>query len=122
MIGVDLVALEEVRDAVGLHGDRYLARVFTAQERAAAGEQVGALAERVAVKEAAFKALRPDRDEPLAWRDVELADDRRSLRLSGRAAELARERGFAAMAVSVSRIPGYASAVVVAQVAQGELR
>jgi holo-[acyl-carrier protein] synthase len=117
--GIDLVWVDAVHDALAEHGDAYLRRVFTEQELEAAAGRPRALAERVAAKEAAMKALRPGRDRPLAWRDVELAPDGRAMALHGTAAELARAGGITALAVSLSRVAGYACAVVVAEATPG---
>jgi holo-[acyl-carrier protein] synthase len=124
-VGIDLVSLAAIDDAVATQGERWLDRVFTDAELAAARRsgalQTAVLAEGFAAKEAAIKALRPERADAVAWRDVELEADRRSLLLRGGALELARAGGIAGLVVSVSRVEGYASAVVVAHAAQGEL-
>jgi holo-[acyl-carrier protein] synthase len=120
--GIDLVCVESVEAATEAHGERYLRRVFTDGELASAGGSPRALAERLAAKEAAMKALRPGADDPLAWHDVELAADGRHMALHGTAAELARSNRVAALAVSFSRVEGYACAVVVTEAAPGDNR
>ncbi len=95
-VGVDLVAVDEVRAALAHFGDRYLAHVFTDHEVACSSGEADVrarhLAARFAAKEAAMKALGPS-DRPPAWRSIEVRQDdsgRCTLRLSDEAAELAR--------------------------------
>ena len=64
-VGIDLVLVDSIREALDLHGDRYLERVYTAQEIADCrdGDDVAPerLAARFAAKEAGMKALRLSR-------------------------------------------------------------
>ncbi len=116
-VGVDLVSVDSIREAVDRHGDRYLERVFTPQEIAdcRAGDEVAPerLAARFAAKEAGMKALRLPPSERLDWRSLELVrepDGWTWLRLTGRAAELAGESQWSA---SVTHEGPFAMAVVV---------
>jgi holo-[acyl-carrier protein] synthase len=119
-VGIDLVAVDEVQTAIEHFGDRYLARVFTPHEIACAPGEGEArarhLATRFAAKEAAAKALRSNDWLP-AWRSIEVHQDNNgwySLRLSGRAAELARQACLNQFALSLSHEGNVAAAVVVA--------
>jgi holo-[acyl-carrier protein] synthase len=119
-VGVDLVAVDEVQDALSRFGDRYLRRVFTDHEVACAtGEgEVRArhLAARFAAKEATMKALGPSDFLP-AWRSIEVRQEdggRCTLRLSGHAAELAGRARLSDFAVSMSHEGNLAAAVVFA--------
>jgi holo-[acyl-carrier protein] synthase len=59
-LGTDLTEVARIASACERHGQRFLERVFTAQERQAAGERVRPseyLAGRFAAKEAVLKAL-----------------------------------------------------------------
>jgi holo-[acyl-carrier protein] synthase len=119
-VGVDLVAVAEVQDAVARFGDRYLERIYTAHELACArgGGEVRArhLAGRFAAKEAAMKALRPSGQLP-AWHSIEVRQEpggRCSLRLSGHAADLASRAGLSEFAVSLTHTGDLAAAVVIA--------
>jgi holo-[acyl-carrier protein] synthase len=124
-VGVDLVAVDAVRDAVEVHADRYLARVYTERELADCSTESGVaperLAARFAAKEAALKVLRRG-DDAVAWRCIEVVRDESGwvhLALSGRAAALADEAGVAELALSLSHEGQYAVAVVVAEVDGG---
>ncbi|MCW2992107.1 MAG: acpS [Solirubrobacterales bacterium] len=117
-VGIDLVAVESVGEALREHGERYLSRVYTPAEVAASHGSPRRLAERFAAKEAAIKALRPDRGTAVPWREIELLDGPQ-LVLSGGARELARAAGLSRLAVSVSAQGEYATAVVYAASAAG---
>lgn len=124
-VGVDLVRVADVRDSLDRFGERYLARVFTEDERAyamAASPDVAArrLAARFAAKEAVIKVLRPQ-DAP-AWTSVEIVrrgDGSCEVRLHGRAAQLAQDAGLGPVAVSLSHEDEYAAASAAAWCAGG---
>ncbi len=124
-VGVDLVDVRDVADAVGHFGDRYVTRIYTEHEigccrRVRPGGPVDdyaleSLAARFAAKEAVLKVLRPVDVRP-AWRSIELhrmPGGWCEIRLSGRAADLADEAGIGALAVSVTHEADLAAAVVV---------
>jgi holo-[acyl-carrier protein] synthase len=116
-VGIDLVCTAEVGDAVRIHGERYLKRVYTAQERRDCGSDPHRLAARFAAKEATMKALRRD-DEPLPWLSIGVrrgAGGSPCLDLRGPAAELARRRGVRSLSVSLSHEGPLAAAVVLAE-------
>src|SRR3954471_6968262 len=103
MVGIDLVDIDDVRNALDTHGDRYLRRIYTEREIKDSRGRPELLAERFAAKEAALKALRRA-DEPLPWRAVEVRGD--SVWVEGRAAALAvsaTHEGPVAAAVAVTR-------------------
>jgi holo-[acyl-carrier protein] synthase len=119
-VGVDLVSVDEVQQALEHFGDRYLSRVFTGHEVAcASGEgEVRArhLAARFAAKEATMKALGPS-DRLPTWHSIEVRQDengRCTLRLRGHAAELARRARLSEFAVSLCHEGKLAAAVVLA--------
>jgi holo-[acyl-carrier protein] synthase len=127
-VGVDLVDVGEVADAVERFGDRYVTRIYTEHEIACCrrpgggGEPVRSyamesLAARFAAKEAVLKVLRPVDRQP-AWRSIELhrmSGGWCEIRLSGSAAALAAEEGLDGFAVSLTHESGLAAAVVVAR-------
>lgn len=122
-VGLDLVRVQDVADAIARFGDRYVTRVFTPAEIAycqAAPAPLDAqrFAARFAAKEAARKVLRPGPgDAGLGWRDVEVwraPDGGPALRLHGAAADRARVAGFPALDVSLTHEAEWAAAVVTA--------
>jgi holo-[acyl-carrier protein] synthase len=114
-VGIDLTDVQEVRDSVRAHGERYLKRVFTDAERRACGTSARRLAQCFAAKEATMKALACR--ERLPWQSVAVdraAAGQPAIVLTGRAAQLARERGVQQLAVSFSSVAAHAVAVVLA--------
>ena len=108
---------DEVDESLRLHGDRYLKRVFTDAEQHDAGGDLGRLGEIFAAKEATLKALRRA-DEAVAWRSIELrrsANGSPMLKLSGAAADLAKQKGVSDLSVSLSHEGSLATAVVLAR-------
>lgn len=105
--GIDLADVEEIRSALAVFGEEYLARVFTEAERSCGWGHPGSpghLSVHFAAKEATFKALGADGAQP-PWTSVELTGcgtRRYGLRLAGKAAELARQRGASALSVTVA--------------------
>jgi holo-[acyl-carrier protein] synthase len=118
-VGLDIVSVAEVAAALDRFGRRYLDRVFTARE--AASCRTGAttaqrLAVRFAAKEAALKALQPDR-KWIDWRAIEVKrhkSGRCALVLHREAACLASRRGLHNFALSMSHDGDRAAAIVVA--------
>ncbi|MGB2875131.1 MAG: holo-ACP synthase [Gaiellaceae bacterium] len=123
-VGIDLVEVTSVRQSLRTHAQRYLDRIYTEAEvadcRTTAGVRAEGLAARFAAKEAVLKVLRPG-DEGVAWRAIEVVREPAgwtSLRLSGRAAELAEQARITELAVSLSHEGPLATAVVVAMLDQ----
>jgi holo-[acyl-carrier protein] synthase len=114
-VGIDMTDVEEVRESLRVHGDHYLERVYTEDERRECGTSARRLAERFAAKEATMKALASP--ERLPWHSVAVGRDAAGLPvlvLSGPAAELARGRGINRLSVSFSGAQAHAVAVVLA--------
>ena len=120
-VGIDIVQISRIGDSLQHFGDRFLARIFTADEAAyatACGEASAPerLAARFAAKEAAMKALCLG-DAGVGWRDIEVLQmDNGACRLAlhGRAAQLVAARGVDDIALSLSHDGDYATAVVTA--------
>ncbi len=119
-VGIDLTAVDDVRNSLDRQGDSYLRRLFTEHEVAssegAAGPSADSLAARFAAKEAVVKVLRPNGLRP-AWRDIEIhrhASGACDIVLHGGAAALAEAQGIDQMSISMSHEAGLAVAVVVA--------
>ncbi len=114
-VGIDMTDVDEVHGSLRAHGEHYLQRVYTDDERRDCGTSARRLAERFAAKEATMKALASP--ERLPWHSVAVCRDaagRPALALSGPAAELARERGINRLSVSFSGAQAHAVAVVLA--------
>lgn len=120
-VGIDLVMVSSVRDALSEHGDRYLGRIFTDSEVAdsasATGPDPQRLAARFAAKEATLKVLRaPTTGFP--WRSLEVVRTSCggvALALSGAAAQHAVDEGLTHFDVSLTHEGEFAMAVVLAE-------
>ena len=119
-VGIDLVSVASIEEAIEAHADNYLARIYTPRElddcRMGGAVDPERLAGRFAAKEAAMKTLRPG-DEAVPWSSIEVRREASGwveIDLSGPAAELAERAGIADMSVSLTHERGYAAAVVVA--------
>ena len=120
-IGTDIVSVGRIERALDRFGDRFLARVFTDRERQAGmgrGQPARFFALRFAAKEAAWKALSPERGLGVGWRDFEIVGGgggRPELVLGARAGKLlaGRAGGGGTAHVSLSDDGGFALAFVV---------
>ena len=113
-VGLDLVSVAAVAEAVEAHGDRYLERTYTPAELDECAGRPDRLAARFAAKEAAMKALDPG-DEALPWTSIAVrraAGGRPALELTGAAAELAAVRGLTRFEVSLTHDGDYSAAIV----------
>lgn len=122
VVGVDLIEVPRIEQAIARYGDRFLERVFTSTELFYTRGRVPELAVRFAAKEAVSKALgvgmRMLSPYGIGWREVEVLGDLRgrpAVILHGRAAEIAAGLGLSEWAVSLSHTKEYAVAFVVAQ-------
>jgi holo-[acyl-carrier protein] synthase len=113
--GCDLQRVEDVADAIRDFGERYLDRVYTpAEQESYRTGGAASLAARFAAKEAVLKLIgNADGVDP---RSVEITqrDGRPEVRLSGLAAELAKEAQLGPIDVSLSHSGDHALAVAVA--------
>jgi len=114
--GVDLVEIGRLERVIQRYGDRFLQRVFTAQEYIEAGKSTASLAARFAAKEAVSKALGTGIGAVM-WKEIEILRDTASqpvIHLHGSAARLADDLGLQSWSISLSHTEHYAIAMVVA--------
>jgi holo-[acyl-carrier protein] synthase len=113
-LGIDIIEIPRIRQALAVWGDRFLRRIFTAKEVELYGGRLDSLAARFAGKEAVFKALsRPGLY--LSWQDVEIIafeDGRPQVSLSGAALKRSEELGLKSLEISLSHSRENAVAVV----------
>lgn len=115
-VGLDVTSVQDVKDSIAVHGERYLARVFTPQERRDTADDATRLAARFAAKEAVFKVLRLA-DDAVPWHDIRIRrhpEGYVDLVLSGQAKHLAAAQGLTELALSITHQGDHAAAVVVA--------
>jgi holo-[acyl-carrier protein] synthase len=114
-IGVDIVEIERIKQAVERWGERFLDRVFTAEELRLYSGKYQSLAARFAAKEAVLKALGTCNDG-ISWRDIEVLSDIRgkpTITLEGKAREVAQKMGVQSLDVTLSHSECYAVAFCV---------
>ena len=118
-IGIDVSRIERIERFLERYGDRFLKRILTPDERGeiarykVRAEQV---AGRVAVKEAASKALGTGWRQGVHWKNFAVAHEpsgKPTLVCSGRALELMEQMGVKGTHVSITHDGGVAAAVVI---------
>ena len=124
-IGIDVVEVERIAAAIERHGEPFLAKLFTSNERTyCEHHKKPALhyAARFAAKEAVSKALGTGIGGQAGWLDLEIIRDPSGapkLVLSGNAAEFAKQNGITEIQISLTHAREYAAANALAIV--GEL-
>jgi holo-[acyl-carrier protein] synthase len=118
--GVDLCEVDRIRKAItASHGSRLVERVFTAREIAYAERKANPYeryAARFAAKEAGMKALGTGWRGGLGWQDLEVINEssgRPTLKLHGRAAEIAANLGVVRISLSITHTAEQALASVI---------
>ncbi len=118
-IGVDLARIDRFYRLLDLGKDGVIDRIFTDGEKAYCLERKNPsphLAVRFAAKEAFFKALGLGLRRGMTWHDVEVVRDdlgAPSLKLSGEAARIFKERDLSSCHLSYSHDGQYGVATVV---------
>ncbi len=118
-IGTDLAEVGRIGKSVERFGDRFLARVYTAHERAYAMRKANwaeRLAARFAAKEAGMKAIGTGLSGGVSWQHFEVANEpsgRPTLRLSGAALKVANAMGVKRISLSLTHTKETAMAVVI---------
>lgn len=116
-LGVDIVAVARIEQALRRWGKRFLERCFTDWEIEHLSNNPQSLAGRFAAKEAVYKALECGERITIGWRDVEVrAGLNRAplLRLYQNARKEADRQGWQSEIVSISHDAGIVVAVVTA--------
>ena len=118
--GIDVVDVARIKAMLADHGQHFTERCFTAGERGYADDSQKRRAERYAArfaaKEAVLKALGTGLRDGISWREMEIAIEpsgRPVLHVTGRCAELARQRGITTWQVSLSHTDRTAVASVI---------
>ncbi len=116
-LGIDIIEISRVKEAISRWGNRFLQRVYTDAELTLYRTKVESLAARFAGKEATIKAL----SFPgiiIAWRDVEILSEsngRPTVHLHGQALQRSRDLGLEGVIISLSHSREYAIAVVIGE-------
>lgn len=118
-MGVDITEVDRIQAAIERHGEAFLRRVFTAEERAYCEQfkkKYERYAGRFAAKEAAMKALGTGWRRGVRWADLEVVREksgRPALALAGEAAKIAEQLGVKHIALSITHTESQALAQVI---------
>jgi holo-[acyl-carrier protein] synthase len=123
--GIDLIEISRIQKALDRHGERFLKKIFSDTERERLSHFqsrqpnprliVRELAARFAAKEACSKALGTGIG-PVSWKEMEVLNEpsgKPTLRLTGKAAQIASFLGYTDWSVSLTHSREMAAAVVV---------
>ena len=121
--GIDLVDCPRIEQMIERHGERFIKRVFTADEQAYAQKnknEVEKLAGRFAAKEAVLKLVGTGWRGRIAWTDIEIinnATGQPEVTLGGEVRKIADKLGIKHISVSITHTANFAiaSAVALAQ-------
>ena len=115
-LGMDLIECARVARMLERHGEHFLERILTPREREQAARlrsPVQHVAGRFAAKEAVFKVLGTGWRAPMAWTDIEVANDalgKPLVTLTGGAADRARELGIGTILLTITHTAHSAAA------------
>ncbi len=112
-LGIDIIKVERIANALRKHGDRFPKRVLTDAEHRYVRNRPQNFAGRWAAKEAVSKVLGLG-VRGVGWRDIEivrLPTGQPTIRLHGRAKARAEQLGMGRVAVSISHEGEYAVAI-----------
>src|SRR5438552_6095052 len=115
--GIDIVETERIRQLVERHGERFIERVYTANEHLYCLKNTKRyfehLSGRFAAKEAVLKVLGTGWRGGIAWTDMEILPEpsgQPKLVLSGECLRIATEQGILRWHISISHIETNATA------------
>lgn len=120
--GTDIVSVERIKNSIEELGDTFIKRIYTDEEIEYCESKrmckYQSYAARFAAKEAVYKAFSPETMDKITWHDAEIMkrpNGKPVMKLNGKLAEIAEERGLIAenIDVSLSHDEVYATATVV---------
>ena len=115
-IGVDIIEIARIEQAVARWGESFLQRIYTDAELELYHSKPASLAARFAGKEAVIKVL--SIDNGINWRDIEILakpNSKPSVRLCGKLQNQAKELGLEDISISLSHSRDYAIAMAMAE-------
>ena len=118
-IGIDIIEIARIQQAVARWGESFLRRVYTDAELGLYRKKASSLATRFAGKEAVMKAFGTG-SKGISWREIEILPDpdgQPVVRLYGKAQARADAMGLARLAISLSDSREYAIASVIGETA-----
>ena len=115
-IGTDIIECVRIAQMIEKHGEVFLQRVFTQREILYCSSRKAATqhyAGRWAAKEAVLKVLGTGWAKGIQWTDLEVVNEVSGapiIKITGKAAEIARERGIRDVIITISHCRAYATA------------
>jgi holo-[acyl-carrier protein] synthase len=121
--GIDLVDFPRIEEMIQRHGERFINRIFTADEQAYAEKKrnrVEKYAGRFAAKEAVLKLVGTGWRGKIAWTDIEIINNgngQPQVTLDGEVKKIADKLGIKQISISITHTANFAiaSAVALAQ-------
>lgn len=121
-VGTDMIEINRIERSIEQFGDRFLHRIFTAEEIAYCQlkkkHAAESFAARFAAKEAGAKALGTGISRGITWKEIEVRrkpGERPTLHFSGRALNRAERMGVTGLSLSLTHSRDHALAVVIAE-------
>jgi len=114
-IGIDIIEIYRIKDAINTWGERFLRRIYTDAEIGLYQNSLESLAVRFSGKEAVIKALRIS-DQSLKWKDIEILNEnngRPTVNLYGQARKQFLDLGLKDLEISLSHSRENAIALVI---------
>jgi holo-[acyl-carrier protein] synthase len=117
--GIDICEVDRIEKSVERFGERFVARIYTAGERAyveSKANKFERFAARFAAKEAGMKAIGTGWRRGVTWQDFEVVNERGgrpTLRFHGVAARVAAELGVTRVQLSLTHTAAQGMAFVV---------
>ncbi|MBN2453054.1 MAG: holo-ACP synthase [Candidatus Omnitrophica bacterium] len=118
-IGVDIVEIDRMKDAIKKWGDTFLTKIFTAREiKYSVSKRLSHqhFAARFAAKEAVVKAFGEPSKHPMRWTEIEILNDREGkpvIEFRDDALKLKKKKRVGDVVVSMSHSKEYAIANVI---------
>lgn len=115
-IGTDIVEIERIKTAIERHGDRFLSRLFTENERLYCErfkDSIPRFAGRFAAKEAVLKAFGTGLKGDMEWKEVEIVNDPNGKPLVNLSSRLLKLLGVRNIFISISHCQAYATATAI---------
>ena len=118
-IGTDLAEVDRIEQSIVRYGDRFVKRIYTPGEIAYVEKKANRYeryAARFAAKEAGMKAIGTGWRRGVTWQDFEVSNlpsGRPTLRLHGRAAEVAADLGVKRISLSLTHTAANGMAFVI---------
>ncbi len=115
-IGTDIIECVRIAQMIEKHGEVFLQRVFTQREIVYCSSRKAATqhyAGRWAAKEAVLKVLGTGWAKGIQWTDIEVVNEVSGapvVKITGKAAEIATERGIQDVMITISHCRAYATA------------